>query len=207
MNMKKIFCIAVVLLGVASLLGAQTKAELKSVKSEAAAAAKTIKKEKFKMVELGDLQKRLEQYFTKINSGCTQVVGIAENCTTSNLAKLTAMNNAVVEYASNSGGIVRGRVASDASTMTADQIDALVAAYERIICKELKGELVPYITLLRDRSNSIDSRVYCLVDVESAHAAKIRAMEIALEESRLAEQYGSQISNWIDEGFDKLKTK
>jgi len=189
------------------MLGAQTKAELRSVKSEAAAAAKTVKKEKFKMVELGDIQKRLEQYFTKVNSGCAQVVGIAENCTTSNLAKLTALNNAVVEYASNSGGMVRGRITSDASTMTPDQIDAIVAAYERIICKEMKGELVPFITLLRDRKSGTDARVYCLVDVESAHAAKIRAMEIALEESRLAEKYGSQISDWIDEGFDKLKTK
>ncbi len=194
------------LLVAASSLTAQTKHEIKSAKTEAQAAVRTIKKQKFQMVELGDLQKRMEQYFVKVNSGNTQVVGMSEGCTTANLAKLTALNNAIAEYSSNAGGTVRGRITSDASTMTENQIDAIVAAYERIIYKELKGELVPYITLLRSKNkDGYDARVYCIVDVESAHNARMKAMELALEESKLAEKYGSQISDWIDEGFEKLK--
>lgn len=196
------------LLTAAAVLGAQTtREEFKSAKTEAAAAVKTIRKEKFQMVELGDLQKRMEHFFIKVNSGCTQVVGMSEGCTTANLAKMTALNNAVVDYASNAGGIVRGRIASDASTLTPDQVDAIVAAYERLVLKEMKGELVPYVTLIRSKKKGgYDSRVYCYVDVESAHTARLRAMELALEETRMAEKYGTQISDWIDEGFDKLKT-
>lgn len=204
--MKRIVLIVSMLFAVASILGAQTRQELKSAKSEAAAAVKTIKKEKFQMVELGDIQKRMEHFFLKVNSGCTQVVGLSESCTTANLAKMTALNNAVVEYASNTGGTVRGRIASDASTLTPDQVDAIVAAYERLILVEMKGELVPYVTLIRNRrKNGYDSRVYCYVDVDSAHSARLRAMEQALEETRMAEKYGSQISDWIDEGFAKVQ--
>lgn len=203
--MKKLIIIAAALLVAVSPLEAQTKRELKIAKSEAVSAAKSIRKEKFKMVELGDINSRLEEFFLKVNSGCTQVVGLADGCVSGNLAKLTALNNAAVEYASNAGGTVRGRITSDASTISGEQLDAIVAAYERLVLKEIKGELVPFITLMRsDKKGGFDARVYCIVDQESVHKARIRAMELALEETRMAERYGSQISEWIDEGFEKI---
>ena len=207
-NMKKLIIIAAALLVAVSPLGAQTKRELRNAKSDASAAARTIRKEKFKMVELGDIETRLEQFFVKVNTGCTQIVGIADGCISANLAKMTALNNAAVEYASGAGGAVRGRITSNASTITGEQIDAIVAAYERLILKEINGELIPYVTLLREKKKSgFDSRVYCLVDHEAVHKAKIRAMQLALEETRMAEKYGSQVSDWIDEGFDKLNSE
>lgn len=203
--MKKLIIIAAALLVAVSPLEAQTKQELRIAKSEAASAEKSIRKEKFKMVELGDINSRLEEFFLKVNSGCTQVVGLADGCVSGNLAKLTALNNAAVEYASNAGGTVRGRITSDASTISGEQLDAIVAAYERLVLKEIKGELVPFITLMRsDKKGGYDARVYCIVDQESVHKARIRAMELALEETRMAERYGSQISEWIDEGFEKI---
>lgn len=203
--MKKIIILAAALLVAVAPLSAQTRKEVKSAKSEAAVAAKTIKRDKFKMVELGDINERLEQFFLKVNSGCPQVVGLSEGCVTANLAKMTAINNAANEYASNAGGMVRGRVTSDASTISGEQIDALVAAYERLVLKEIEGELVPFITLLRqNKKGGYDVRVYCIVDYETAHQTRLRAMQRALEETRMAERYGSQISNWIDEGFEKI---
>lgn len=192
------------LLVAAFTLDAQTKSEIKSAKSEASSAVREIKKQKFQMVELGDVQKRMEHYFIKVNAGCPQVAGIAEGCSTANLAKVSALNNAINEYATNSGGFVRGRIASEANTITEDQLDAIVAAYERLVCKELKGELVPYMTFIRKNKKGLyDARVYCVVDVDLAHNARLKSMEFALEESKLAEKYGSQISDWIDEGFEK----
>ena len=203
--MKRFIIIAAALLVAVAPLGAQTKSELRSAKSDASSAAKSIKKDGFKMVELGDLQSRLEQFFLKVNSGCTQIVGMAENCVSANLAKVTALNNAANEYATNAGGAVRGRITSDVSSITGEQVDAIVAAYERIIYKEIQGELVPYVNLLKTRrKGGYDARVYCLVDLNGAHQARLRAMERALEETSFAERYGSQVSNWIDEGFDKM---
>lgn len=44
-----------------------------------------------------------------------------------------------------------------------------------------------------------------LVDQEAASKARKRAMQLALEESELAHEYGNEISNFIDEGFNMLK--
>jgi len=205
--MKKKMIFAALLLVVATALGAQTKQVLRSAKTEAAAAARTLKKEGFKMVELGDLQSRLEQFFVKISSGCVQVVGMSENCISSNLAKMTAINNAANEYASNAGGMVRGRIVSDAGTITGEQVDAIVAAYERIVLKEIKGELVPFVSVIKKngKKGGYDGRAYCLVDLDYAHEARMKAMERALEETKYMEKYGSMISDWIDEGIEKIK--
>lgn len=203
--MKKIIIFTTALLIAAVSLSAQTKGELKSIKYEASAAARSIRKEKFKMVELGNIKDRLEQYFLKVNSGCQQVVGLSEGCVTANLAKISAINNAANDYASNAGGTIRGRITSEANTISEEQTDALVAAYERLVLKEIKGELIPFITLMRqNKKGGYDVRIYCIVDYETAHQARLCAMQRALEESQLAQKYGSQISNWVDEGFNKL---
>jgi NAD(P)H-hydrate repair Nnr-like enzyme with NAD(P)H-hydrate epimerase domain len=41
------------------------------------------------------------------------------------------------------------------------------------------------------------------VDEEQAAKARRHAMELALAEQALMEKYGSMVSDWIDEGFDK----
>ena len=204
--MKRLIIIAAALLVAAAPLPAQTKKEIQSARSEAASAAKDIRKDHYKMVELGDVKDRLEQFFLKVNAGCPQIVGISGGCITANLAKMTAINNAANEYASNAGGTVRGRITSDASTISGEQADALVAAYERLVLKEIKGELVPFITFMRQgKKGGYDVRVYCIVDYDMAHQARLHAMQRALEETRMAEMYGSQVSDWIDEGFAKVQ--
>jgi hypothetical protein len=52
---------------------------------------------------------------------------------------------------------------------------------------------------------SITARGYCIIDLDSAYQLRRRALEIALEEQSLAEQYGSMVSRWIDEGFNKVE--
>jgi len=128
-------------------------------------------------------------------------VGTSENCFSINLAKVTALANAANEYSIVAGGIVRGRIVSSVSNISGQQLDDLVSSFERLVLKEIKGELVPYVTAIRDRKGSISARVYCLVDVDAAHKARQKAMELALEEQALAEKYGSMASDWIKDGF------
>ena len=78
-----------------------------------------------------------------------------------------------------------------------------MSSFERLVEKDIRGELVPYITAIRDNRGKIDARTYCIVDVDAAYQLRKRALEIALEEQSLAEQYGSMVSSWIDEGYDK----
>lgn len=201
--MKKVISILIATLVAVSPVLAQTKRDEKAAKKEAKIAAKTLKNEGYKLLELGDLQIQLEDYLLKAKSGMKQIVGTAEGCMSINLAKTTALNNAINEYATMSGGMVKGRITSNTSSVNGQQVDDIVAAYERLVLKEIKGEIQTCVTLVKESKKKYDIRVYCLVDFDAAHAARMKAMRLALEELELTQQYGSQVSNWIDEGLNK----
>lgn len=201
--MKKIALIASMMLMAAMPALGQTKSELKAARKEAKAAAKLLKRDGFKPIELGDAQTRLEKYFLKVNAGCAQVIGVAENCMSTNLAQVTALSNAANQYAMLAGGDVRGRIVSSTTSLTGQQVDNIVSSFERLVEKDIRGELVPYITAVRNDKGNIAARAYCIVDVDAAYQLRRRALEIALEEQSLAEQYGSRVSEWIDAGFNK----
>ena len=201
MNMKKIFLIAAAALVALAPLSAESKKDQRDARKEAAAAAKTLKRDGYKPLELGDIQTRLEKYFIKTYDSCEQVVGTAENCMSSNLAQVTALANAANKYAINAGGAVRGRMVSSTSTLSNAQVDNLVASFERLVEIEIKGELVPYVLAVKEKRGVHSARAYCLVDIDGCLKAKMRAMQAALQEQALLEQYGSSVSDWIGEGF------
>lgn len=181
----------------------QTKGELKSARKEAAAAARTLRRDGFKTIELGDVKTRLEKYFLRVNAGCAQVVGVADGCISTNLAQVTALANAANQYAMLAGGEVRGRIISSATNLSGQQLDDLVSSFERLVAKDIRGELVPYVTVARETKRGTDVRAYCIVDVDAASLLRRRALETALAEQALSEQYGSMVSAWINEGFDR----
>ena len=174
-------------------------------RKEAAAAAKNLKRGGFKSIELGDVRTRLEKYFLKVNSGGAEIVGIAENYMSMNLAQITALSNAANQYALLAGGDVRGRIIGSTNNLSDQQMDNIVSSFERIVEKNIRGELVPYITAVRERKDRYNVRAYCIVDIDSAYRIRHRALEIALEEQSLAEKYGSMVSSRIDEGFNRRK--
>ena len=172
--MKKLFSILIATIVAFSPVYAQTKKDAKTAKKEAKLAAKDLQREGYKLLELGDLQIQLEDYLLKAKSGQKQIVGTAEGCMSLNLAKTTALNN-----------------------------DDIVGVYERLVLKEIKGEIQTCVTLVKETKKKYDVRVYCLVDYDAAHAARMKAMRLALEELELTQKYGTEVSNWIDEGLNK----
>ena len=200
---KKLALIMIAALAALVPLGGQSKKELKDVRKEASSAAKALRRDGFKPVELGNIRTRLEKYFLKVNAGCAQVVGVADNCMSSNLAQVTALANAANRYAMLAGGDIRGRILTSTSSLTGQQVDNIVSSFERLVEKNIRGELVPYVTVVRERKGMVSARAYCIVDLDAAYQLRRRALEIAIEEQSLAEQYGSMVSRWIDEGFDK----
>lgn len=199
--MRRIILFAVAALVAQAPLSAQSRQDLRAAKKEAAEAAKALKRDGYKPIELGNVQTRLEKYFLKTYAGCAQVIGIAENCMSTNMGQVTALANAANQYAILAGGDIRGRMASNITTMNGQQMDNLVSSFERLVEKEIRGELIPYVTAVRERRGAYSVRAYCMIDEDAAAQVRRRALMTALEEQKLAEQYGSMVSNWIDEGF------
>ena len=202
--MKKMITVLAAALVVLAPMFAQTnKEDIKRAHKAAKAAEKTLKKEGYKPFELGPAVTNLENYFLKVNAGCTTIVGTSGPSVSSNLGKVTALANAANEYAMLQGGEVRGRITSSASSLSGQQLDNLVASFERLVNKNIRGELVPYASFYKEKGGQYQVRVYCIVDQDAAARARRYAMEVALEEQELAEKYGSLISDWIAEGFWK----
>ena len=199
--MKMMVIIAVAALVALAPVSAQSRQELRAAKKEAAEAAKRLKRDGYKPVELGDIQTRLEKFFLKTYVGCPQVIGVAENCMSTNMGQVTALANAANQYAILAGGDIRGRLTSSITSMNGQQMDNLVSSFERLVEKEIRGELIPYVTAVRERRGVYSVRAYCIIDEDAAAQVRRRALMTALEEQKLAEQYGSMVSNWIDEGF------
>ena len=201
--MKKVFIAFALIVLTLGPVAAQTKKEMRTARKEAAAAARTLRREGYKPLELGNVETKLEAYFLKLYAGCTQVVGTADGCMSTNLAQVTALSNAANEYAMLSGGEIRGRITSSTSSLSGQQLDNLVSSFERLVRKDIRGELVPYVTAVRDKKGRVSARAYCIVDVDAASRLRRQALELALEEQSLAETYGSMVSEWIGEGFRK----
>ena len=202
--MKKILTIWAAALVVLAPLCAKSA---KDAHKQAKAAERALKKDGFKPYELGSVTVNLERYFQKVDSGCTPILGISGPCITENLAKVTALANAANEYAVLQGGNVRGRLVSLGANLSGQQMDNLIASFERLVEKNIRGELLPCASFYKERGGMYQVRVYCIVDEDAAARARRHALERALEEQSLAEEYGSMVSDWISEGFDKASVR
>lgn len=202
--MKKLIIIALACL-VAVAASASEKKDSKVIVKESKQTLSGLKKDGYRSIEYGGGQIQLEKYFSKVGSGCEGIVGIADNCISVNLAKLSAITSAANEYATISGGELRGRIVNSVSSINGEQLDDIVAGYERLIRTDLKGMITSCATFVKEEpSNRYSVKVFCIVDLEQAHRARIKAMERSLEEAHLAETYGSMAADWVEEGFDNI---
>jgi hypothetical protein len=127
-------------------------------------------------------------------------------CKSENVCKANALNNALIEYANNAGSYVRGRVTSDmfnnASASVPEEFDKFYAAYERLVQAEMKGELEFSFAIEKSNGDGKTYRAYYIVNEDKAGKARIRAMQRAAEETKIAQQYAEQVSNFVREGFN-----
>lgn len=178
---------------------AQTKKEIRQAKKVAKTEAKTLEKEGYKLTEIGDLTAKLQDYILESKKGKEQIIGTSGPSVSLNLAKITAENNAINEYVNRSGGMVKARITSDLANVDGVQRDNLVAAFERMAVQEVKNDVTFCFNVVKENRRQFNVRAYALVNNDDAHKARMKALEAALAELGLTEQYGSKISEWIKE--------
>jgi hypothetical protein len=127
-------------------------------------------------------------------------------CQSLNVCKSTALNNALIEYAQNAGSHVRGRITSDlmnnASTGAPEEFDRFYTAYERLVSAEIKGALEFSLGLEKRNSLGRSYQAWYIIDENKASKARLRAICRAMEESRLAQEYAGQVSQFVQEAFE-----
>ena len=193
-----------------SAVNAQNKLLQKAQKKEYKAKMKEYKKEGWKIFGSSrSLEVALLSHYDKLNSGgdnVYEIVGIASAFKSKNVGKQTATNNACNLYASQAGSRIKGRVVSDMGSNADDvaaEFDHFYAAYERLVEKEIRGEMNESFSIIRDNGNgTYEMQTYFIINENAATKARIRAFENAAKESAAAQKYAEKVSKFVREGFD-----
>lgn len=138
--------------------------------------------------------------------GVFEVTGTASGVKSEAVGQQVAWNNACINYVQQAGGFLRGRVDSDAHAgSTSDaEFSNFYAAYETLLQKEIRGELKPSFTLVRRLADgSCQMMAFFVVDEAAAAGARIKAMELAAEESEAAQRIAESVRGYVKEGFNE----
>ncbi len=133
--------------------------------------------------------------------------GIYASTKSKNTGKQAAINNAVITYAQEAGSTLKGRVISDLNANGVDpagEFDNFYAAYERLVEKEIRGEMQPSYTIIRTNPDkTYEIRTYFIVSELAASRARMRALEEAMKASEAAQKHAAKISEFVKQGFDQ----
>jgi hypothetical protein len=135
-----------------------------------------------------------------------EIISNVSMCQSLNVCKSTAFNNALLEYAQGAGSYVRGRILSDmfnnSSSNAPQEFDKFYAAYERLVSAEVKGELEFSMALEKSNGAGKSYQAWYIIDEDKAAQARLRAMRRAAEETKMAQEYAAQVSQFVQEAFE-----
>lgn len=190
---------------------AENKQLQKALKKEYKGKMKEYKKEKWQLFGSSrTLDVALIQHYDQLNNlgeDAREVVGIASRFKSKNVGHQQAINNACLTYAQQAGSHLKGRVVSDMAGNGDDssaEFDHFYAAYERLVEKEIKGEMAESYSIIRcinPKTGEYEMQTFFIVNESAATRARIRAMENALKESEAAQKYAQKVSDFVREGF------
>lgn len=190
-------------------LDAQNKLLEKKLKKEYKSKMKEYKNEGWKLFGSSrSLDVALLSHYDKLTQLADdgrELMGVASKFKSKNVGKQMAINNACVTYAQQAGSSVKGRVVSDmaGNGVNADEeFEKFYAAYERMVEKEIKGEMRESYSIIRDNGDgTFEMQVYFIVSESAATQARIRALENAAKESAASQVYAEKIADFVKEGF------
>lgn len=189
---------------------AQNSVLEKAQKKEYKAKMKEYKRDGWKIFGSSrSLDVALLLHYDKLSQGgdnVYEIVGVASSFKSKNIGKQTAANNACITYASQASSKIKGRIVSDMASNADDvaaEFDHFYAAYERLVEKEIRGEMSESFSIIRDNGNgTYDLQTYFIVNENAATKARIRAFENAAKESEAAQKYAEKVSKYVQEGFN-----
>lgn len=213
--MKKIIMLILAAILMVPAAEAENKQLNKALKKEYKAKMKEYKKGKWELFGSSrTLEVALLQHYDQLNNlgeDAREVVGIASRFKSKNVGHQQAINNACVTYAQQAGSHLKGRIVSDIAANgdeTSAEFDHFYAAYERLVEKEIKGEMTESYSIIRclnpkakPQDREYEMQTFFIVNESAATRARIRAMENALKESEAAQRYAQKVSDFVNEGF------
>ena len=209
------FLLVIGMLFACPVVNAQSRAMNKALKKEYKLKKKEFSKGGWQIYGTSrSIDVALLKHYEKLNENenAYEIVGVATAFKSKNIGKQVALNNACNLYARQAGSHVKGRVVSDMANNADDvsaEFDHFYAAYETLVEKEIRGEMVESFSIIRETGKEKKSgaaiyemQTYYVIDEDAASAARIRAFEQAMRESEAAQKHAEMVSKFINEGFE-----
>ncbi len=211
--MRKLLVILMAVLLAAPIETVSAQKMSKAIKKEYKTKMKQLKKEKWELYGSSrTLDVTLAKFYEALdaNPNVREIMGNAARFKSKTVGHQSAINDACRTYAQQCGSIVKGRVDSDLASDGEDvnsEFDHFYAAYERLVEKEIQGELQEKFSIIREIDKEkgdpiYEMQTYFLVDEEAASKARIRAYEQAVRESEAAQKMATKIGDFVKAGFE-----
>lgn len=213
--MKKIILIILTLIFSVGIIQAENKQLMKAREKEYKTKMKQLKKDKWELFGSSrTIEVALLEHYDKLNKygeDATEIVGVASRFRSKNIGHQQAINNACITYSQQAGSSLKGRLVSDMAADGDDssgEFDHFYAAYERLVEKEIKGEMIESFSIIRclnpsanEKEREYEMQTFFIVNESAASRARIKAMENALKESEAAQKHAEKISEFVRKGF------
>lgn len=181
----------------------------KALKKEKKEKMKEYKKEGWKLFGSSrSLEVALLTHYDKLQNlgdDGREIAGVASKFKSKSIGHQMAINDACLTYSQQAGSTLKGRVIADMSgdgTDAVAEFDHFFAAYERLVEKEIKGEMEESYSIIRDKGDGTsEMQTFFIVSESAASKARIRALEDAMKESEAAQRHADKISSFVREGF------
>ena len=183
-----------------------SKEAVKKRRKMARSKIKELKKDGWKIDGSKTLEIALSDHYDKLEVENSQELVSDATCKSIGVCKEKMFDDACRNYASYANSFVKGRVTSDKNTDQSDlkanaEFDKMYAAYERLVAKNIKGEVKPSLTIYKENEGIKQYRTFYVVNEDEAAKARLNAIKQASEETKVAQEYAKKISDFVNEGF------
>ena len=183
-----------------------SKKDMNTINKTAKKLAKEKVRDGWQLVESTTMEEAIKEVLIAKKKGCQEIVGTAFGKRDMVVAKTGARNAAINEYIEYSKSMVTARINTEVTDLTGEETNNLVTGYERLVVKEIDGEIRPAFTMYKQNKGSIDMESHFIIDVDAAAVAREKAFKQAVKEAELAAKFGDVVSNFVHDGFDSEKT-
>ena len=211
--MKKVLAILLAVLFILpAAYAADPAKQLKKAKEkERKEVMKRLKKEQWSLLGSSrSLEVALLSHWTELDAlgaDGKEIVGISTRTKSKNIGQQMATNAACINYAQEAGSAVKGRALTDMAGSGVDtdkEFENFYAAYERLVEKEIRGEMKQSFSLIRTNADgTFEVQSFYIISEDVASKARIRAFENATKESEAAQKHADKISEFVRAGFDQ----
>ena len=211
--MKKVLAILLAVLFILpAAYAADPAKQLKKAKEkEPKEVMKRLKKEQWSLLGSSrSLEVALLSHWTELDAlgaDGKEIVGISTRTKSKNIGQQMATNAACINYAQEAGSAVKGRALTDMAGSGVDtdkEFENFYAAYERLVEKEIRGEMKQSFSLIRTNADgTFEVQSFYIISEDAASKARIRAFENATKESEAAQKHADKISEFVRAGFDQ----